>query len=293
MIPKQLLAPLRYTAILSLVLAFALSTASPAKANTESPSGTNTYSDSIVIKYNDKFNEEHKIVLIDGEVEAKVKKGAVDDFLEDYNLNEVEIKITLEQTGENLTFHIGPSGLYFNKPLKLKIKGKDAKQASVQIYNDMGEPLSCKTSEKAKEITFEIDDLLDYDFADDFVAAYYSGSQVMDEDGGTITLNAEAEIRVKNKALTNYLKGQGLEAVEITVEMFYIWDGSLLFVFGPSGAFFEPELELEIEGGYLIEDMMLYGKDGEALEYTANKNGTKLRFYIPHFSSYYYDSYDY
>ena len=90
---------------LILVLTFSQAEAKPGDKNdeTESWSGTNTYSDSIVIKYNDKLNEEHKIVLIDGEVEATVKKGAVDDFLEDYNLNEVEIKVTLEQEGENLT----------------------------------------------------------------------------------------------------------------------------------------------------------------------------------------------
>ena len=125
-------------------------------------------------------------------------------------------------------------------------------------------------------------------------AASYSSSVVVEKKkGGQIQINEEAKIRIKNKAFDSYLNEQGIDAVEITVEMYYGWDGSIWFVFGPSGAFFEPEMELEIKGGYVEEDMVLIGEDGEFLEYRSDKKGTKLNFYIPHFSSYSYDHYDY
>jgi hypothetical protein len=66
----------------------------------------------------------------------------------------------------------------------------------------------------------------------------------------------------------------------------------MLFVFGPTGVFFEPALQLSITGGYVVDDMMLVDESGESLEHTVKRNGQILTFHIPHFSSYYYDDYD-
>ena len=84
-----------------------------------------------------------------------------------------------------------------------------------------------------------------------------------------------------------------MDSVLITVELYYGWDGTLLFVFGPSGAHFEPDLELTILGGYVVDDMFMIGENGEALEYTSKKGPGSLTFLIPHFSSYSYDHYGY
>ena len=86
--------------------------------------------------------------------------------------------------------------------------------------------------------------------------------------------------------------------VEITVEMIELYDesGQLVgidFIFGPSGAFFLPELELELGESYINGNHALFSEEGEALEYRLKKNGKSITFYIPHFSSYSYDQYDY
>ncbi|MCZ6679862.1 MAG: hypothetical protein O7E52_21730 [Candidatus Poribacteria bacterium] len=95
-------------------------------------------------------------------------------------------------------------------------------------------------------------------------------------------------------AISQYLDEQGLDAVEITVEMIEV-DGALVFTFGPSGAHFDPPLQLVLSGDYLNDndEMLLFNEYGEALEYESFFDGRVLTFKIPHFSSYYYDNYDY
>ena len=222
---------MRTTAIISLVLVFALST---------TWATTNRYSDSIVMKQGKK-SKHGTLTLVSAEVEAEIRKWSLDSYLNEQGLNKV--KITCEMTEElinsngdtyyQLTFDFGPSDVYFDVPLELTIQGK------------------------------------------------------------YVEINSEASIKITKNALAVYLDEQGEDSVVITVELYYGWDGTLLFVFGPSGAHFEPELELIIKGGYIEDDMILIGEDGEALEYKVDKKQTKIAFFIFHFSRYSYDHYDY
>ena len=63
------------------------------------------------------------------------------------------------------------------------------------------------------------------------------------------------------------------------------------FTFGPSGAHFDPPLELEFKGSYFtdISEVTLYGEDEEELPYDLHPGGNKMTYFIPHFSSYTYD----
>ena len=69
----------------------------------------------------------------------------------------------------------------------------------------------------------------------------------------------------------------------------------LNFTFGPSGAYFAPPLQLTIAGKYVKTGchVWLYDENGEALEGKRYDSSNRITFEIPHFSSYYYDDYDY
>ncbi len=109
---------------------------------------------------------------------------------------------------------------------------------------------------------------------------------------------------VKKNALDDYLVEQNLSSVTLTCDLVEEWvecdDGPhyhLSFEFGPSGAFFRSDrpLEVRIEGKYVSTGchVWLYGEDGEALESTSSSKGNMITFYVPHFSSYYYEEYNY
>ena len=130
------------------------------------------------------------------------------------------------------------------------------------------------------------------------VSATYYDSKTIGENGGTITINSDAKITIPKHALSDYLDKQGISSVEITVEMVEVYDGegnldTLVFTFGPDGCTFAPELELRLKGDYLLPNYVLMSEEGEALEYTTQGNGNLITFYIPHFSRYSYDMYDY
>ena len=129
-------------------------------------------------------------------------------------------------------------------------------------------------------------------------AATYSNSKVIDENGGVIVINSDAKVTIPNGALGDYLNEEGIGSVEITVEMVEINDGegnleALEFTFGPSGASFDPPLELRLKGDYVLADHRFFDESGEALEYTTQGDGNLITFYISHFSSYSYDFYEY
>ena len=73
----------------------------------------------------------------------------------------------------------------------------------------------------------------------------------------------------------------------------FVFINGLLFVFGPSGAHFDPPLELTLTHTDFDEEMVLLGSDGELLEYVLDESANKVTFKIPHFSRYSYDHYDY
>ena len=137
---------------------------------------------------------------------------------------------------------------------------------------------------------------------------YYSASAVIGQNAsGKFVIvhenDREAIVHIQKGALDHYLEDQDIDEVEITVEMsaeeiktkgkgYY----RLEFTFGPSGAYFDPPLELELSGKYANtpqNEIWLYDENGEVIEATVEENTKEIRFYIPHFSSYSYDEYDY
>ena len=138
---------------------------------------------------------------------------------------------------------------------------------------------------------------------------YYSNSQVIFYNaGGWFHLVNSGQDKIKvtipGGVLNDYMDDQGVNEVEITADVEEQWIDTgggngyyqLTFVFGPSGAYFTPrELELELRGKYVSGDttVELYDENGEVLEFTTNGNGSRITYYILHFSSYYYDDYDY
>ena len=114
----------------------------------------------------------------------------------------------------------------------------------------------------------------------------------------------KVEVTIRKHTLEPYMDTQGIDEVTVTVDVmaeqierpdgsrYYQFD----FVFGPSGAFFEPEpLELTLKGKYHSDDVevWLYDENGEALEGVRNNQVDHTTLYIPHFSRYSYDIYDY
>ena len=108
-------------------------------------------------------------------------------------------------------------------------------------------------------------------------------------------------IAVLNTALDDYMDEQGVDSVEITVSVLMEFveeengDGYYLldFIFGPSGAYFDPPLKLYLYGKYSDSDCRLYDETGEELEGQRFFGSGTSYFLIPHFSSYSYDDYDY
>lgn len=129
-------------------------------------------------------------------------------------------------------------------------------------------------------------------------ATTYYKSKVIDEGGGSIPIHADAKLEIPNGALSAYLDEQGVDSVELTIELVEIYDGAgnldrLEFTFSPSNAEFDPPVELRLKGDYLDPTKILVDENGEALEYTTQGSGNSVTFYLPHFSSYSYDDYEY
>ena len=108
------------------------------------------------------------------------------------------------------------------------------------------------------------------------------------------TAEGSVNFRIKAGALDDYLTEQGKGRVKITVDMMKDEEnGVLLFTFGPSGAHFDPPAKLKLRGEFIMGDYLLLDENGEILECTAAPKKDLVVFEIPHFSSYYYDDYDY
>ena len=140
-------------------------------------------------------------------------------------------------------------------------------------------------------------------------AADYSGSTTVNKGrAGSFTLVNNGPDKVKiiipRKSLDDYMTDQGINEVTITADLTEEWVAPvtgegyyrLNFTFGPSGAFFTPDkLEVELIGDYNAgsTQTLMYDENGEALEASGTGNADKVTYYVPHFSSYYYDDYDY
>ena len=127
---------------------------------------------------------------------------------------------------------------------------------------------------------------------------YYSASDVIGDAGGSFQINSKAKIVIEDGALSAYLDEQQSNEVLITADLEEITDAAgnvdaLIFTFGPSGAHFEPELELRLIKNYAVQNMQMYNEFGEAISYIEKGSGAKVSFLIHHFSVYSYDHYDY
>ena len=107
----------------------------------------------------------------------------------------------------------------------------------------------------------------------------------------------EVFAEVRGGSLDSYFAEQGINQVTITVvmieELVTLLDGrsyyNLDFTFGPSGAHFEPEFQLKVDGRYVSTgvEIWLYDEYGVALEGRQEfVSDDQLVFYIPHFSRY-------
>jgi hypothetical protein len=137
---------------------------------------------------------------------------------------------------------------------------------------------------------------------------YYSISRTVDFGAGGSFANIihqgqnRVKVSVAAGALDTYMIEQGVNQVVYTVDLEEEWidtgNGTgyyrLDFTFGPSGAHFEPPLEIQLSGKYVSANnaVAMYDENGELLETTSNGNGSKITYFVPHFSSYYYDDYD-
>jgi len=168
-----------------------------------SPTWAETYSDSVIIKSNDKFNERKaKLILIKDEIEIKVDIHAVESYLQDYNLNEIELTVELqEELVEDeegdfyfLDFTFSPPGCYFDKPLQLEIKGNsEKKNYSTSLVGSTGGDIGYSHKKDRKEsrgkrhksrkskkdqgsITVSITEIYDFGEADeDYYDEYFLG----------------------------------------------------------------------------------------------------------------------
>ena len=134
---------------------------------------------------------------------------------------------------------------------------------------------------------------------------HYSGSAVVHKGGksGFFLSNGKDKINIaiEKNSLDAYMDEQGINQVtiwaELEEELVEQGNGSsfyrLKFTFGPSGAYFDPPLILTLSGKYAAEDtkISLYDENGEAIESSRQGSADVIKFYIPHFSSYYYDGY--
>jgi hypothetical protein len=135
---------------------------------------------------------------------------------------------------------------------------------------------------------------------------FYSSSTVVKKGakGGFFLTNGKDKINVaiEKNSLDTYLDELGINQVtiwcDLKEELVDLGNGinfyRLTFTFGPSGAYFTPEaLILTLSGKYASEDtkVSLYDENGEAVESNRQGSADTIKFYIPHFSSYYYDGY--
>jgi hypothetical protein len=101
--------------------------------------------------------------------------------------------------------------------------------------------------------------------------------------GGTIRMDRGVWLVIRPGALE--------EDAVISADM-YMTEDSISFEFGPSGTEFDRPAELRVTwqaiGGRDVEDVALYGEDGEEIEEEPEIRRWGVVWYIEHFSLYYY-----
>ncbi len=136
----------------------------------------------------------------------------------------------------------------------------------------------------------------------------YRGSMTVYKGGGNWIQLVKGKNKVWVEAymgnLDAYMEEQGIDEMAIIVDLVEQWVETggengyykLDFTFGPSGAYFTPrDLVLELSGKYVSSgvEVRLLDEYGEELPSTSKGGGSHISYYIPHFSSYSYEGYDY
>ena len=185
----------------------------------------------------------------------------------------------------------------------------------VWLYDENGETTESVRKDKTNKVIFYVDHFSSYEGGNDSSGSYYADSYIIEYstsdiikmgEGTTIDVINEADAIIKiwvdSGALDVYMEEQGISQVNLTVDVIETLvesaDGSsyyqIEFEFGPSGAFFSPNLEVRLEGVYYNNsNVWMYDKDGQPLETYDHGSDGKLYFLVPHFSSYSFDEYDY
>ena len=305
---KRLNSTLKSTAVLSVILMFALGAAWDGSGNASAV----TYSASEIIQMGngtsiDVVNEGEKIIII------WVDSGALDDYMEEQGIGEVNLTVdvieTLIQPPDGLSyydleFQFGPSDAFFSRDLEVTLE-KDYYNSDVWMYSDDGQPLETYEHGSGDKLYFLVPHFSGY-YSIDISQFNYSTSKVIQMSNGTnidVVNDGEkiVKIEVESGALDAYMEEQDIQEVNLTVGLIETLvqfpDGTnyyeLDFEFGPSGAFFSYHLEVTIEHAYYNPEVWMYSENGEALETTKHGNDNQLSFLVPHFSKYSYDHYDY
>ena len=138
----------------------------------------------------------------------------------------------------------------------------------------------------------------------------YSGSVIIENGSNQkqaiqIVQQGSDHIKAEIEAgsLDAYMVEENLNEVEVTCELTEEWVSDpngdyykMTFKFGPSGAFFDPyPLTLKIKGKWVADDteFWLNDENGEAITGTRYDEADMIKFEIDHFSSYYYERYNY
>ena len=114
------------------------------------------------------------------------------------------------------------------------------------------------------------------------MTAYAASKLITAKKGGTIDVAPGVKLVIRPKALE--------EDTVISADM-WIESGRIVYNFGPDGVVFSKSAKLiisrEILKGTNVDDLVLYGEDGEAIR-PKKKKKKFLVYEIDHFSAYYH-----
>lgn len=175
---------IRFTAVLGLVFIFAVTIVSAGKkskssrtqssstseattssTSTAEPANMNYYSVSMIVK---RYNGNGTYIAKAGKdwVWMHTTLGAVDAYMDEQGVDQVEITADmLEEWVQRddgsgfwrLSFVFGPSGCFFEPPLRLEFSGKYVSDITeVWLYDEIGEALESFNYASGKKIIFEI-----------------------------------------------------------------------------------------------------------------------------------------
>ena len=152
--PKTIYTAIRSIAIVCLILAFALSVA-----------WATTY-------YTSKnIDGMGGAIVINSNAKVSIPEGALTGYLKEQNQDSVEITVEMNEMYDNqghlsaLVFTFGPSGVYFDPPLELRLK-RYYMLANYLLFDENGEALEYTTQGNGNLITFYVPHFSKYSYDD-------------------------------------------------------------------------------------------------------------------------------